>query len=475
MKKYTLYKLSGVNLLVYRLRKLYIYQITLGLVAGIILAQLVDPIVVIAGLSLLCLLYLKMPVLLVSSVIGIIYFNINLVDNQAPITTHTSSLIITSAPSIHEYNQSAFGNSVDGTTNYYLMCDKYPELEVGDVLDVNGTFEEVLDMEQSGFTKYLLSKGTDIFVGSCAFRLIENSFDIYSISSSFRTGFVDKINARLPEPISSLLAGILLGDRANLPEALREQLQITGLTHIVAVSGYNIGFVFIWLFSFAGLVNRRKIFIFSVVMIWFFCLLVGLDNMPALRAGITTTLSLLGLYFGRRVGFWLGIIYFVTLIVLINPYSWLDISIQLSIAAVVGLQVFSKPVARLITTLPKLISESLAASISVSITTYPLLLMSFGSTSVIGIVTNLFAVPFIPAIMLLGVADILLDILAPSLADVSWFTTFWVTKAFLFLIEIGSYIGKNITISAWWLWLTLVLILILSDWFKFKSTKYYDN
>jgi competence protein ComEC len=44
----------------------------------------------------------------------------------------------------------------------------------------------------------------------------------------------------LPEPQASLLTGILLGDDAGVPQSLQEAFRITGTSHILAISGYNI-------------------------------------------------------------------------------------------------------------------------------------------------------------------------------------------------------------------------------------------
>ena len=52
----------------------------------------------------------------------------------------------------------------------------------------------------------------------------------------------------LPEPQASLLTGILLGDDAGVPQSLQEAFRVTGTSHIIAISGYNV-MILVWLAS----------------------------------------------------------------------------------------------------------------------------------------------------------------------------------------------------------------------------------
>jgi competence protein ComEC len=55
-----------------------------------------------------------------------------------------------------------------------------------------------------------------------------------------RTALADRIFAVLPEPHGSLLSGILLGNRVRLDKELISEFRLVGLSHIIAVSGYNL-------------------------------------------------------------------------------------------------------------------------------------------------------------------------------------------------------------------------------------------
>src|SRR5690606_37505717 len=63
-----------------------------------------------------------------------------------------------------------------------------------------------------------------------------------------QTSFIEKVRAdffaaighALPEPQASIGLGYLVGARVNIPNDISDQLALVGLTHIVAVSGYNL-------------------------------------------------------------------------------------------------------------------------------------------------------------------------------------------------------------------------------------------
>src|SRR5436190_24186628 len=62
----------------------------------------------------------------------------------------------------------------------------------------------------------------------------------------------------LPEPQSSLLAGILFGEKSELPQDFRKALSYTSTTHIVVASGQNLTFVVGFFLALAPFLGRKK-------------------------------------------------------------------------------------------------------------------------------------------------------------------------------------------------------------------------
>jgi hypothetical protein len=61
-----------------------------------------------------------------------------------------------------------------------------------------------------------------------------------SLVEALRNRFFKAVHMALPEPEASIGLGYLVGLRVNIPKEVSDQLNIVGLTHIIAVSGYNL-------------------------------------------------------------------------------------------------------------------------------------------------------------------------------------------------------------------------------------------
>ena len=107
-----------------------------------------------------------------------------------------------------------------------------------------------------------------------------------------------------------------------------------------------------------------------------------------------------------------------------NPLLVYSTGFQLSVAAVFGILLLRKPLKVLIerTLLrpfnkpPKTISNLLAASLSAQIATAPIIAASFDEVSVVGVLTNMIAVPISGPILTLGLLGSLVGNVAPLLA-----------------------------------------------------------
>ncbi|MCY4108513.1 MAG: ComEC/Rec2 family competence protein, partial [Chloroflexi bacterium] len=99
------------------------------------------------------------------------------------------------------------------------------------------------------------------------------------------------IKLALPEPHSALLSAILLGIRSEIPRPLMNDMNAAGLTHLIAISGYNVTLLAIVIRRLAGvLLGRRAIFV-VMALLPVYAVLVGADP-PVVRATIMAELVL---------------------------------------------------------------------------------------------------------------------------------------------------------------------------------------
>jgi len=97
----------------------------------------------------------------------------------------------------------------------------------------------------------------------------------WRIMSFFQNRFMERINRILPEPQASFEAGLLIGARKGIPDDLIKKFNITGLTHIIAISGYNITIIIVFVMWTLKRLPRKTGFIIAILSIVLFTLFVG--------------------------------------------------------------------------------------------------------------------------------------------------------------------------------------------------------
>ncbi len=235
---------------------------------------------------------------------------------------------------------------------------------------------------------------------------------------SFRRKFAAGLQSALPEPLASFGLGLLVGQRNTLPEDVSQTLLVVGLTHIIAVSGYNLTIlVEVARRLFAGR-SKFQTTAGCLALIWSFLLITG--NSPSIvRASIISMLSILAWHYGRTIKPLVLLMTAGAITVLANPlYLWGSVSWYLSFLAFFGVIVLAPLVIKRLygTKEPRLVSKILIESLCAEIMTLPYVLFIFGQMSLVSLLANVLVAAFVPLAMLLcaiaGVAGMLLPCLA---------------------------------------------------------------
>lgn len=214
----------------------------------------------------------------------------------------------------------------------------------------------------------------------------------------------DTINRVLPEPHASLAAGILFGEKRSIPDNFKNDLKITGLTHIIALSGYNVTIIIIALSAaLISYVGRKLIFFVGAFLVIIFVLMTGASP-SIIRAAIFSLLIIFGRTLGRQGDQTNLMLLAAVIMVLFNPFLLpYDIGFQLSFLAFTGLIYLSKPMSYIINRrlkrfpdwLDGVLSETIGAQIAVS----PLIVLYFGTFSLISPLANILILWILPLVM----------------------------------------------------------------------------
>lgn len=209
----------------------------------------------------------------------------------------------------------------------------------------------------------------------------------------------------------------MIGERANLSTETKKHFNNAGLTHIIAVSGFNITLILVFLsFLFRSFPIAVRI-VLALVCVGFFTLLVG-PQVSVLRASVFGLISYVILLSGKKIRAFSVLLAVAVGFVLLDPLILnYDVSFQLSFLAVFGLLFFGDFFDRIFSFLPKWLGlrESLAMCLAAMVFTLPIVMMNFGQVSIIAPIANIAVVPLIPLVMLGGFVSMAGAFLSSSL------------------------------------------------------------
>lgn len=380
--------------------------------------------------------------------------------------------------SAHSYSYIIHTYSVDGVSLYGIDgLIYYPSnyvLEIGDIITFQWKIIKIDNFSDSfDYQKFLQSK--NIFFQS----FVNNVEIIDKIHISEWRQFIIDIREKMLEIVYNMypkneaifLAWILIWAREDMPEDLSQNFNNSWLTHLVAVSGFNITIiiVFLWfLFQVFPIFIRTIIICISVI---FFVLLVW-DNVPVVRAWIMGLIWYFILISGRK---WdsLSILLFTAFImVLYNPlYLNYDTSFHLSFLAVFGLLYFQEFWTKVFYFLPRFfaIKESFILTMSALTTTLPIMLFTFWQVSIFAPLTNMLVWWIIPFAMLFGFLSIIWQIFSSTLWFIFWFINyfflkyvvfiasfFWSLDFWIYKVDFWAY-GVYLEILMFWILIFLIL------------------
>ncbi len=346
------------------------------------------------------------------------------------------------------------GSQVIQADERVLVTTKlYPEYHYGQKLNIFGELKEPQNFDDFDYRSYLAKD--KIFTTMGFPEIKEENFKL-SFFENLKTKifggifyakglFQNSIRKTIPEPNAGFIEGILVGERSQIPENLKEAFSRTSTSHILAVSGYNITIIAMIISWFFLLFFRRPTaFWFSVIGVAIFTVLTGAQA-SVIRSAIMGILVLLAQKEGRLSDPRNAIALTAAVMIFINPRILRhDIGFQLSFAATLGLIYASPIIEKYFKRLPNIFSfrETLVATSSAQLLVLPLLLFYFNNLSLVSLPTNILILPIIPFAMLTGFISGLLGMVLPFLGQlVGYFA--WLLTAF------QIYIVKLFSVPSW--------------------------
>jgi competence protein ComEC len=224
---------------------------------------------------------------------------------------------------------------------------------------------------------------------------------------------------------AAVVRGMVLGDRSLMPESLEKSFQRSGITHVLAISGQHVAIlaavIYFAIRNFAVPPPIRAGV--TIGLTWLYILIAGAPP-SAIRAGVVATFVLAAPLLGRQVSPLHFMSTMLALVLSYNPQLLYSTGFQLSVAAVFGILLLTKPLKSLVehTLLkplkkpPAQLSSLISVSLAAQLATSPIVAATFDEVSIVGVFTNLIAVPLSGPILILGLLGSLAGNIYPLLA-----------------------------------------------------------
>ena len=145
----------------------------------------------------------------------------------------------------------------------------------------------------------------------------------------------------LPSQDAGMMQALLLGDRYDIPKDVYALFKISGVAHIIAISGFNIGIVAYGIFFVLKLFSmpRRGQYFLTILLLVFYAFLTG-GEPPVVRATVMAVVLLMGFIVEREPEPLNTLAFAGLLILLMNPQNLFDVGFQLSFVSVLSIILF---------------------------------------------------------------------------------------------------------------------------------------
>ena len=287
---------------------------------------------------------------------------------------------IVGPPQKDEQTMRVIVQPADAKGRVLLFVSPFEKLLQGDRVLVFGKLSSPTVFEDFNYPLYLAKDGVFFVMFRPRVEVQEKGTPFLA---SLRETMQEKIDTFLPLPESSLLSSMLLGNKAGLPEELKEDLNTTGTRHITAISGMHVAILSGMLFAFLLHIGmaRKKSSLMVLLFLLFFVVFTGMQT-SALRAGIMGSAFLVAGFFGRKNVGLRVLVFSAVLMLLLNPLLLAhDIGFQLSFLATAGIILFKDPIFDFLQKLPSPFGEDLTTTLSAQALVIPIIFFHFAYVS----------------------------------------------------------------------------------------------
>lgn len=330
----------------------------------------------------------------------------------------------------------------------FVNTEKIPNVKIGNIIKVRGKlrqFEEAANKGNFDSRKYYLSLG---FYGKIEAGTIEV---INSDYSGIRQGLYElrmEIIERLEKLCSDnkgifsiinnkngIIGAIILGDKTDLDSDIKELYSVSGIAHILAISGLHISFIGMAIYR---LLRRRFRFLFSaavsIPVVLSFGIMSGF-GISTIRAIIMFILKIIGEVLGRKYDAITAISLAGLVLLVQNPFVVCNSGFQMSFGAIIAIVLILPIVEEILNTDNKII-KVLSANFTISLVMNPILAWNYYELPTFSFLLNIVVVPLMSVVIVSLIVGIFCSCIMFGFGKVVIFPGCGILELYTFLCNI---------------------------------------
>ena len=293
-----------------------------------------------------------------------------------------------------------------------------------------------------------------------------------------RQRILSAIRAAFPEDTAAFACALLLGETDGIDYETDTSFKVSGIRHIIAVSGLHVTILFSLVFVLTG--HRKWITaILGIPVLFFFAAVAGFS--PSItRACIMHSLMVIAMLFNKEYDPLTALAFAVICMLGCNPFVIANVGFQLSVSCMLGIILFADRIKNYLMDKKRFgrwkgfwkkmagwFAASVSVSLSAMILTTPLCAYYFGVVSLIGPLTNLLTLWVITfvfyGIMLSCILGAILPIAGTVVAwIVSWTIRYvlWIAKS-MASIPLAAVYTQSVYVVCWLIFAYILLVIFL--------------
>ncbi len=310
---------------------------------------------------------------------------------------------------VTDYSEkTGYGTAVEGVVKlngkYYRVRAYLPEgTETNPGDRITGGFTLSVTLPNcSGESTYYVADGIFLTARMRVTPTVETADNLpwYGYPACVRQWVKTTLNEYVPDDAAGFAVALLVGDKDGLDYQTDRSFKVSGISHIIAVSGLHVTILFSLVYLLTG---RKKLpaMILGIPILFFFAAVAGFS--PSItRACIMHCLMIVALLLNKEYDPPTALAFAVLVMLTVNPWTVTSVSFQLSVGCMTGIFLFAEPVRNWLMDKKRLgrwkgrhrkiaggFASSVGMSLGATIFVTPLCAYYFEMVSLVGIATNL--------------------------------------------------------------------------------------